>query len=66
MPTYGSVGRYFLPFVMNLAAIRPREVDSDDAKPPARTLLMGCDDGDFVFNLYVAAACLHAFLTLDG
>ena len=35
--------------------IRPTEEPSFEgavAKPPARTLVMGCDGGDFVFNLY--------------
>ena len=55
VPTYGSVGRYFLPFVLNLERIRPRDFfaeSSGDSKPPARTLLLGCDDGDFAFNLF--------------
>ncbi len=71
------MGRYFLPFVMNLAVIHPSTSTTAAAParhsgglrglfmsspaaargappppPPARTLLVGCDSGDFAFHLF--------------
>lgn len=58
--SFASVGRYFLPFISNLATIRPiidlhtedEGPTQNELMPDAKMLIMGNDNGDFVFNIH--------------